>query len=523
MRHFGHLTSRQRLALAATVTATAVLFSSLTSVVVALPAIQRDLGLDSSQVHWVIVAALLPLCAVVVVSGRLGDVLGRRRVFGAGMLCFAAGSALCALAASGDFLVAARVVQGLGVALAVPLALANLTTALPERHRGWAIGVQTGVSTGFGILAPLVVALFAQYGSWRWAFAVNVPAALAVVAGVRRYVRESRGRAGTKVHAAACALLGSGLTVLVFAWERSSQWGLASADTLGVMGVGVVLLALFCVTQLRTADPLLDVRPLRRPAVAAPLIALAVVQCASLAVTVYVTLYLQHVRDLGALQAGLFLVCTNVATLALAPAVGRLTGQGHGMWLIVTGLAVMGASVLWLAHGLEHRQLMLLVPALLVVGMATPLVYPSSAALIIDALPAGARGVGASLSVQSRQIGGTLGLALVNASVTSVEWRRRSALLTGPDAAFTPQEHRALDAALSREPERGELLARLPEGARDAVVQAADEAFVRAVAFGFTVLGGCLLVAALAAFGFLCAGGRRTAARQGKSAQGDQG
>ncbi|MFD0008049.1 MFS transporter [Streptomyces sp. NPDC127178] len=506
--------------MAATVTASALLFSSLTSVIVALPSIQRDLGLDSSQLHWMIVAALLPLCAVAVVSGRLGDVLGRRRVFLLGMLCFGAGSALCALAPSGSFLMAARVVQGLGVALAVPLALANLTTTLPERHRGWAIGVQTGVSTGFGIVAPLLVALFVQYGSWRWAFAVNVPAAFLVVALVRRYVEESRGRAGAKVHAAACALLGAGLTVLVFAWERSSDWGLADFRTLLVMGVGAVLLALFCVTQLRTADPLLDVRPLRRPAVATPLVALAAVQCASLTVTVYVALYLQHVLDLGALQTGLLLVCTNVGTVALSPAVGRLTGQGHGMWLIVTGLTVMGGSVLWLAYSLAHRQEMLLIPALLVLGLATPLVYPSSTVLIIDALPAGARGVGASLSVQSRQIGGTLGLALVNALLTSVEWRQRGILLKGPNAAFTPREQSALDAALAKGLERGELLARLPKAAREAVLEAADTAFVTAVGVSFTVLGGLLLMAALVAFGVLFVSGRRTTAGQGKDAEG---
>ncbi|GHF33139.1 hypothetical protein GCM10017776_59540 [Streptomyces griseoluteus] len=139
----------------ATVTASALLFSSLTSIIVALPAVQRDLGLDSSALHWVVVAALLPLCALAVVSGRLGDTIGRRRVFLLGMACFVTGSALCAVATDGAFLVGARAVQGLGVALAVPLALANLTTALPAEKHGWAIGVQTTVISVVAIAMPL--------------------------------------------------------------------------------------------------------------------------------------------------------------------------------------------------------------------------------------------------------------------------------------------------------------------------------------------------------------------------------
>lgn len=126
MGTLGYLTPRQRAAMVATITASVLLFSSLTSNIVALPAIQRDFGMDSSALHWVIVVALLPLCAVAVISGRLGDVLGRRRVFLLGLVCFGTGSALCAIAPSGTLLVAARGVQGLGIALAVPLALANL-------------------------------------------------------------------------------------------------------------------------------------------------------------------------------------------------------------------------------------------------------------------------------------------------------------------------------------------------------------------------------------------------------------
>lgn len=484
----------------ATVTASVLLFSSLTSIIVALPQIQRDFGLDSSTLHWVVVAALLPLCAVAVVSGRLGDVLGRRRVFLTGMVCFGIGSALCAAAPNGLVLVVARGVQGLGTALAVPLALANLTAALPERRHGWAIGVQTAFTSFFGVAVPLGIALLVEFGSWRWAFAVCVPLSALVVATARRHLEESRAPAGASMDVTGAVLIAVGLTLVVLACERSSDLGFAAPGTLLPLITGSVLLILFVAVELRTAEPLLDLRPLRSPAVTVPMAALALVQCTSLAVAVHITLYLQHVLDLGALRTGLLLTASSVGTVVLSPFVGRRTDQGYGRRLILTGLAVLGCCLLWLTYGVTHRHGTLLVPALLVFGLAPPLVYPAATALIMASVPASARGVAASLTVQSRQIGATLGLALLNALFTTAEWDERNELLAsaaGDGDDFTPREQRALDTVLSREEERKELLARLPGAAHERVGAAADSAFVAALDVSLLTLGGLVLLSAV--------------------------
>ncbi|GGN95354.1 hypothetical protein GCM10011579_095840 [Streptomyces albiflavescens] len=247
-----------------------------------------------------------------------------------------------------------------------------------------------------------------------------------------------------------------------------------------------------------------------------PLAALALAQCASLSLIVYVTLYLQHVLDLGALRTGLLLLVTSLGTVALSPVVGRLTDRGYGRWLIVTGLAVMGLSLLWLTYGVTHRHGALLVPALLVLGLATPLIYPSATALIMVAVSESARGVGASLSVQSRQIGATLGLALMNALFTTVEWGERNSLLEGSGAPFTPEEQGAFDDALSQERERSDLLARLPGSSRSRVRDAADHAFVRAVEVSFLVLGGLVLLAAVLACAVLLSRPRSVARPAGR-------
>lgn len=493
------LTPQQRAAMIATVTASVLLFSSLTSVIVALPRIQRDFGLDGSTLHWVVVAALLPLCAVALISGRLGDVLGRRRVFLLGMVCFGIGSALCAAAPDGLVLVAARGVQGLGVALAVPLALANLTAALPERRHGWAIGVQTAFTSFFGVAVPLGIALLVEFGSWRWAFAAVVPLSAMVVVTARRHLVESRAPAGTSMDVPGAVLVAAGLTLVVLACERSSDLGFAAPGTLLPLVTGAALLALFVAVELRTAEPLLDLRPLRSPTVSVPMAALALVQCTSLAVAVYVTLYLQHVLDLGALRTGLLLTASSVGTVVLSPLVGRLTDQGYGRRLILTGLAVLGCCLLWLTYGVANRHGTLLVPALLVFGLAPPLVYPAATALIMASVPGSARGVAASLSVQSRQIGAAVGLALLNALFTTAEWDERDDLLAsaaGDGDDFTPREQRALDTVLSREEERQELLARLPGTAHERVGAAADSAFVTGLEVSLLTLGGLILVSA---------------------------
>ncbi|MFG2194331.1 MFS transporter [Streptomyces sp. NPDC048639] len=501
MGDLGALTSRQRMVMAATITASALLFSSLTSISVALPVIQRELGISSSALHWVIVAALLPLCALAVVSGRIGDVLGRRRVFLAGMVCFGAGSVLCAAAPNAVMLVAARGVQGVGIAFAVPLALANLTGALPEHRQGWAIGVLTAVTTGVSIAVPLAVAVLVHFVSWRWLFVACVPATAYVFLAARRHIAESPRASGASMDVRGCLLIASGLTLLVFAFERSSDWGFADPHTLVPLGAGLLLLLVFARVERRAADPLLDLRPLGRPGVSVPLTALAFAQCAVLVVTVYVTLYLQQVLDLGTVETGLLMLPTSVGSVLLGPVVGRLTDRGAGHHLILGGMALLTAALLWLAVGVAHRHGALLVPALLLLGLAVPLVYPSAGTLSLGALPASARGVAASLQVEARQIGATMGLALMSALFTDVEWNERNARLADPGEQFTADEQDKLDIVLT-EAEKGKAaLARLPPVERRHVHDAADAAFSTALTTTLLTAGGLLFLGVLLALG----------------------
>ncbi|WP_435271436.1 MFS transporter [Streptomyces sp. 1222.5] len=519
MGNLGELTPQQRAAMIAMVTASALLFSSLTSVVVALPTIQRDLDLDSSELHWVVVAALLPVSAIAVVSGRLGDVVGRRRVFLIGMMCFGSGSVLCALAPGGEFLVGARAVQGLGIALAVPLAVANLAAALPSHTHGWAMGVQTAVTSFFGIAVPLGVALLVQFGDWRWAFVAPVPATVLVVFLTFRYMTETRTPGRTSVDVLGGVLIAPGLTLLVFACERSSAWGYLHPGTVLSFSAGVLLIVAFILVELRTDNPLLDLRPLRHVTVWGPMAALGLVQCAALALVIYVTLYLQHVQNFGAFLAGLLIMVSSLGTIALSSFTGHLTDRGYGRLLTVVGLGILGCCLLWLAVGVAGRHGFLLLPALVVFGFAPPLVYPAATTLIMGALPSSAQGVGASLAIEARQLGATLGLGLTHMLFTWAEWRQRNVLLRGSAAGFTPDEQSVFDDILAQGKGRREMLARLPTAlSQQRVRLAADSAFTAALVTTLLVMGGIILLTVLLAAGayvarrfFLWGGaGRRT-------------
>ncbi|MEV6313864.1 MFS transporter [Streptomyces sp. NPDC051776] len=501
VRDPGALTSGQRTVMAATITASALLFSSLTSISVALPVIQRDLGISSSALHWVIVAALLPLCALAVVSGRLGDVLGRRRVFLAGILCFGAGSVVCAIAPDEVLLVAGRGIQGVGVALAVPLALANLTSALPGHRRGWAIGVLSAVTTGVSVVVPPSVAILVHFASWRWLFVAFVPVTVYVFLAGSRHIAESPRAPGASMDVRGCLFIAGGLTLLVFAFERSSDWGFTNRQTLAPLAAGLLLLVAFARAERRATDPLLDLRPLVRSGVSVPLTALAFAQCAVIVVTVYVTLYLQQVLDLGTIETGLLMLPTSVGSVLLGPVVGRLTDRGAGHHLVLGGMTLLTVALLWLAVGVDHRHGALLVPALFLLGLAVPLVYPSAGALSLGALPASARGVAASLQIEARQIGATMGLALMSALFTAVEWDERNARLADPAEHFTADEENKLDTVLT-EAEKGQaLLARLPPAERRKVHDAADAAFSTALNTTLIAAAGLLFLGVLLALG----------------------
>jgi DHA2 family methylenomycin A resistance protein-like MFS transporter len=221
------LSNRQRGVLVAAGVANALIFLDQTAVVVALPSIQREFHSSTAALEWTIGAYLLALATFVACSGRLADLYGRRRLFIAGVALFAVGSALCAAAPSEPALIAARVVQGIGAAMAQPLVIASATAVVTPDRRGWAIGVVASAGTTFLVVGPILGGLLLDAFGWRSIFAINVPVAAVAIVLALRFMPVSRAAGAPSLDHAGVGLLTVGLGVVVAGllhiWSRSRR------------------------------------------------------------------------------------------------------------------------------------------------------------------------------------------------------------------------------------------------------------------------------------------------------------
>jgi MFS family permease len=353
------------------------------------------------------------------VSGRLGDLYGRRRMFLLGLALFGAASAVCAAAPTELVLIIGRLIQGAGAALVQPLALAIITNALPEDRQGWAVGFLASVGTTCLTVGPLVGGALVEAASWRWIFVLNLPIVLFSLVVAARYASESTDPEAAPIDWAGAAVLLVALTVLVASLLHIVDW--PHLLTAGGIVLGMVLLTVFVGLEHRRRHPLIPVTLLRRSAVQGPLIALLVIQFAVLAVTVYVVLYLQQSLDYGPLAAGLLLLPAVVWTALLSTVTGRMADKHGSRRLIYGGLVVAAAGLLGIAIAAAADEVWILLVALLVFGLSRPLVFTPAGAAEIEAIPRAERGLSSSLVTEARQLGAVLGVAVAGAVLSAVE------------------------------------------------------------------------------------------------------
>ncbi|WP_287221603.1 MFS transporter [Rhodococcus sp. (in: high G+C Gram-positive bacteria)] len=472
--------------------ANALIFFDQTSITVMLPAMQVEFDSTSTELQWTVGAYLLTLAALMSVSGRLADLYGRRRLFVVGLFVFGLASLLCAFAPTVEALIAARLLEGCGAALTMPLTIANLTAVLPDDRRGWAIGILATGGTIFLALGPLVGGVLVDHASWRWVFALNLPVVMVAMWLSTRWLPESRDDGRSPPDLWGLVLLVVGLSALVTSLLNVHDWGPRSARTIIVSITAVVALTIFVVVERRSSHPLLPLRFLRIPLVAGSLTALCAIQFAVLAVTVYLMLYMQLVLGYSGVVAGLLFLPTVLGTPLLSPWTGRLT-DAHGPHLLVTGgLLCAAVALLWIAVFSPARNVLLLLPAFVLFGVSRPFVFTPAGTGPVRAISSSARGLASSLVTESRQIGAVLGVAVVGAVVTTVELAHRTgALGTGFDNA----ERRALDGVLTGGPSGTALLDGLPHDQARAVRDAAADAY----AVGFSVAMGMVAAVMVAA------------------------
>ncbi|HEY2571767.1 MAG TPA: MFS transporter [Solirubrobacteraceae bacterium] len=387
-----------------------------TIVNVALPSIQRAFQASVSGLQWTVDAYTLVLASTLVLAGSTADRLGRRRVFTAGLVLFSLGSLLCALAPSLEALVAFRALQGVGGAMLTPVALSIVRNVFEDpRERAQAIGVwgaMFGVSMALG---PVLGGLLVSASSWRAIFLVNLPVGLVVLVLTALFVPESRAPRPRRFDPVGQVLVTAGLAALTYAIIEAGRVGIGAPHVVVVLALALGCFAALVPYELRRRDPLLEVRFFKSIPFAG---ASAIAVCVFAAIGGFLfmnTLYLQDVRGLSPLHAGLYMLPMAAMMIVFSPLSGRAVGRfGARPSMVAGGLAVL-ASGLMLTGVTRGTSVPFLLGAFAVFGFGSALVNPPITNTAVSGMPAAQAGVAGAVASASRQVGTTLGVAVLGA------------------------------------------------------------------------------------------------------------
>ncbi len=389
---------------------------------VALPSIQADLQMSDSDLQWIVNAYTLVFGGFLLLGGRAGDLVGRKRVFLAGVILFTTASALCGFATSQELLIAGRGLQGLGAALVSPAALSIVTTTFAEgAQRTKAMGVWAAIAVGGGAVGLVLGGALTDYLSWPWIFFVNVPVGLAAFVLSLRLVPESRDEhAHRSFDVAGAVTITSGLILLVFGIVRSAEKGWGSTEVIGLLVGSAALHAAFVLIEQRSKAPLVRLGIFRMRSLRGANIAMLLVASGLFAMFFFNTLYVQNVLGYSALEAGLAfvpftagIIVGSVISQKLIPMLGARDVPVIGLVLGVLGML----AFLRLDVGGSYLTDVLPGIALCSVGMG--LVFVPVTLIATSGIPNEDAGLASGMFNTSQQVGGALGLAVLSTFAAS--------------------------------------------------------------------------------------------------------
>src|SRR6266536_1018235 len=409
------------LALGLIVAAQFMVVLALSIVNVALAAIKSSLDFSQTGLQWVVTAYAITFGGFLLLGGRLADILGRRRIFLAGIVLFTLSSALCGLAWSSGSLVVFRAVQGVGGALFAPAGLSLLMTRFDEgRERNLALGIWGAASGSGAAVGVLLGGVLTSYLTWPWVFFINVPVGIALVVLVPRFLPESRAdRAGRHFDVAGATTVTASLMLLVYALTRATQDGWGSVTTVTLLGAAAMLAVAFVAIERLAEDPLLPFHAFRGNTLGTANLITCIVASVGFSQFFLLTLYMQQVLHYSAAQAG-------VAFAAIAGTVAVMSNVAQGLVtrfgprrVLATGLLFAAASEALLTRLPVHGHYVPdLLPSFLLIGFGLGVSFVAvTIAALAGVTPAHA-GIASGLVNTSRQVGGAIGLAAVTTIAT---------------------------------------------------------------------------------------------------------
>jgi EmrB/QacA subfamily drug resistance transporter len=388
---------------------------------VALPSIQVDLGFSQQNLQWVISAYALLFGGVLLLGGRLADLLGRRRLFIVGTVLFAVASLLAGFAWSEASLIGARALQGLGAAIITPAALSILTTTFAEgKERNIALGAWGGVGAFGAVAGVLLGGVLTDALSWEWIFFVNVPVGVVALALTPLLLTESRDLTAKSFDIPGAALVTGGLVALVFAITQANDYGWTSLATIGVFALSAVLLAGFLAWETRVSDPLMTFSIFRLRTLTGANVAGLILGTATFSMFLMLTLYMQQVLGYSAMKTGVaYLAVAGTAIFWSFLAANLVTRIGVKP-VLVAGMTFLTAGVAYFTQvSVGGSYLADLLPGFLLISVGLGFSFvPISIAALAGVQPSDA-GLASGLINTSQQIGGALGVAILSTIATT--------------------------------------------------------------------------------------------------------
>lgn len=408
---------RKWLGLAALCTAFFMVILDVAIVNVALPTIQVDLDFSAKNLQWVVSAYALTFGGLLLLGGRIADLVGRRRMFIAGVGLFSLASLIAGLASTEETLIAARALQGIGAAVMTPAALSILMTTFDEgSERNAALGIWGAVGASGGTVGVLLGGVFTDTIGWEWIFLLNVPIGIAVIAVAPFLLRESRIEAGPRRFDLAGAItVTASLSLLVYALVEASAEGWSSATTIGRLAGAAVLMALFVVIETRSKAPLMPFSIFRIRAVTSSNIAGFALGAAMFGLFFILTLYMQQVVQYSPLETGLAYLALALTAFASSVGGSMLVTRIGPRIPTIAGLLIFAVGALLLAQiPADGTYLADLMPGLLIGGIGLGMAFVAFSIGALEGVAERDAGLASGLSNTTQQIGGALGVAIMS-------------------------------------------------------------------------------------------------------------
>jgi len=460
---------RKWLTLIAVCVATFMLLIDVTIVNVALPDIQRDLDASLSSLQWVIGAYALTLASFLLVSGSIGDRLGRRRVFSFGFVVFTVASALCGLSGDATLLNLARGLQGCGAAAMFATALALIAQEFEGRERGNAIGIWGATVGGAVAIGPLVGGVITEGLGWEWIFFINVPIGIGALVLTETKLANVKASDPQPIDWPGLVTFSAALFLLIFGLIRGNPEGWGSAVIVASLAGAVLLLIAFVAIELRKRDAMLDMSLFRNSSFTGVSIVALTLSAGMFAMFLYLTLYLQDVLVYSPLEAGLRFLPLTLLSFIAAPIAGRLLGRIPARAMMGTGMILVGIGLILLGGIDPDDSWTHLLPGSILAGIGIGTTNPGIASVALGVVDAARAGMASGINSTFRQVGiatGTAGLGAVF-----------QARIDSKLADTLPQAPSAFADAVSSGATQNALAA-VPPAFRERAAAAADQAFI---------------------------------------------